>query len=82
MAENRARSLFKTRHIMLQLCTKCQTSPATHDVYEMGNRHSFCCTCYVSEGNPPSNWHVECMKAWGKKQLTQWRPTRIRSNRL
>ena len=24
----------------------------------------YCCKCYVDGGNPPANWHPECMRTY------------------
>ena len=47
------------------ICAKCGVNPSNHQI---GNR-LLCCACYVEEGNPPADWHKECMRAYAKERL-------------
>ena len=40
-------------------CSNCHIHEAMH----LGEA-PMCCRCYVGAGNPPADWHVECMKAY------------------
>jgi hypothetical protein len=42
------------------VCDKCHRHQAMHSE---GNR-KLCCGCYIEEGNPPADWHSECMQAY------------------
>ena len=41
-------------------CVKCG-KPASHDFGGGMGKYSMCCVCYVKAGNPPADWHPECM---------------------
>ena len=43
------------------MCTKCGLHIAQHVVIKHSDTRYLCCQCYVTEGNPPADWHAECM---------------------
>ncbi len=45
-------------------CKTCG-DPSSHLV----NGKPTCCSCYVSEGNPPADWHTGCMEAAGRVDI-------------
>lgn len=44
-------------------CSQCQERTARHRFSEEKN---LCCECYVKAGNPPSDWHPDCMRTFGE----------------
>lgn len=48
---------------------KCECgSIASHTVYGWGKDKRLCCACYVKAGNPPTDWHIGCMRAYGREK--------------
>jgi len=45
-------------------CTECNQNEAMHWVSKSGIERNLCCSCHVKEGNPPANWHPDCMSAY------------------
>lgn len=35
-----------------------------------GGKIRFCCVCNVRAGNPPAEWHPECMREAGREKET------------
>ena len=53
--------------MLKKICSACNNKYAKHTVYS--NKHGdefFCCECYVKHGNPPADWHKECMETYNK----------------
>lgn len=50
--------------------------PARHEASYLDGRKVVlqCCECYVKEGNPPADWHSDCMIAF--ERLTSERRTK------
>lgn len=46
-----------------RMCTSCCARLAMHECYVDGKNLSICCYCYVAAGNPPADWHTDCMTA-------------------
>jgi len=49
-------------------CLTCGKNEACHRLSTIDSnkklvQRNLCCTCYVMEGNPPADWHKECMEA-------------------
>jgi hypothetical protein len=48
-------------------CTKCQINKPMHTYYDPINnppQQFLCCECYVKAGNPPADWHPDCIKTY------------------
>lgn len=51
------------------MCNKCKIRMALHTITVWAGKlniklvTNLCCYCYVSAGNPPADWHVDCMRA-------------------
>jgi hypothetical protein len=45
------------------LCEVCGMHTSRHTEWKDSRERHLCCECYVREGNPPADWHVDCMKA-------------------
>src|SRR3990172_1644682 len=45
-------------------CTECNQNEAMHWVSKSGIERNLCCVCHVKEGNPPADWHPDCIKAY------------------
>lgn len=48
-------------------CDKCNERKAQHREFLAGVERNLCCRCYVEEGNPPADWHPECMTTYRAK---------------
>lgn len=46
-----------------RVCYNCAKDWASHTVTNGGHTEYFCCACYVAAGNPPADWHPDCMAA-------------------
>jgi hypothetical protein len=46
---------------------------ATHTYFQAGEHHFLCCKCYIAGGNPPADWHVECMQEFNLRTA----PTKV-----
>ena len=53
---------------------KCKCgSIASHTVCGKEKDKRLCCACYVEAGNPPADWHIGCMRAYGReKEVVKW----------
>lgn len=47
----------------LGMCEKCKEREALHMQADGDESSQFCCQCHVAAGNPPSDYHEECVKA-------------------
>lgn len=50
-------------------CKLCGNS-ANHTTFKDGKAVRLCCKCYVQAGNPPADWHLGCMREYGKEKET------------
>ncbi len=49
-----------------RICARCGERPARHTIFRNGGvpeEEALCCICYVNAGNPPADWHPDCMEA-------------------
>ena len=46
---------------------------SSHGIWKNGKNFYQCCECYIKDGNPPADWHDDCMKAY--RDLKQSAPT-------
>jgi hypothetical protein len=46
------------------LCTECNQNEAMHWVSKSRIERNLCCVCHIKEGNPPTSWHSDCIKAY------------------
>jgi len=51
-------------------CDLCHEKNVTHHIYPPlpNTVRALCCKCYVEEGNPPADWHPDCMRYYKEKQ--------------
>lgn len=48
-------------------CTRCHMLLARHlSLNVAGPDANLCCTCHVTTGGVPLNWHPECLDTWRK----------------
>ena len=48
-----------------QICDICLFRRSNHQVNRVCDPNKYaCCICYVRAGNPPSDWHTECMNEY------------------
>lgn len=47
-----------------KVCDECNINPAMHWSSKSGIESNLCCACHVKHGNPPANWHPDCIKAY------------------
>jgi len=49
---------------------KCKCGKAAmHVIWSVRTGKTYqCCSCYVKDGNPPSDWHRDCMLAYKMEQ--------------
>ncbi len=40
--------------------------PWTHEIWTKGAFAPLCCSCYVQAGNPPADWHDDCLISYKK----------------
>jgi hypothetical protein len=53
----------------MKYCTECKERVANHNIYkwwETPSHRHLCCSCYVHEGNTPTDWHPLCMITYHK----------------
>jgi len=49
-------------------CERCKLF--AHHVTTIGDdKYVQCCSCYIADGNPPADWHSECMEMYEAKKL-------------
>ncbi len=41
---------------------------SSHTVSEKGQTVRLCCACYVRAGNAPADWHIGCMREYGREK--------------
>lgn len=56
------------------IMNKCKCGkPWTHEIWTKGAFARLCCSCYVQAGNPPADWHDDCLISY-KKLLEEKMP--------
>ena len=58
----------------MKICDNCKKRPAMHTIgrwWKTPQDEYLCCICYVRKGNPPADWHLECVKMYNK--IKNWR---------
>jgi hypothetical protein len=48
----------------LPLCSRCGVRRALHRCLQPPTVMLLCCRCYIDDGNPPADWHPECVAAF------------------
>ena len=43
---------------------------AKHITWSSDEEFHQCCGCYIIEGNPPVDWHPDCMKTYNELKNT------------
>lgn len=41
---------------------------SSHTTFKQGKEVRLCCACYVKAGNPPADWHIGCMREYGREK--------------
>ena len=49
----------------MKICDRCGKNYANHILFG-DSKIYLCCRCYVLDGNPPADWHNECMETYNK----------------
>ena len=52
------------------LCDSCAMNEAKHITWSSDEEFHQCCGCYIIEGNPPVDWHPDCMKTYNELKNT------------
>jgi len=52
----------------LPLCTRCGMRVALHRVMKPPTVELICCQCYINDGNPPVDFHEDCVAAFEAKK--------------